>query len=161
MDADFSHPPAILGPMLEAAKTADLVLGSRNVPGGGTENWPLVRRLISRGGSLYARSILGVSVRDLTGGFKCYRRAVLEAMDLDSIQSTGYAFQIETTYRTLRRGFRVVEIPFVFVERASGVSKMSKKIFFEAVWRCPQLRFEALCGATHARVPQGLGENPK
>lgn len=140
MDADFSHPPEMLPHLLEAAQTADLVLGSRNIPGGGTRGWPLYRKLISRGGSLYARSVLGVSVQDLTGGFKCYRRDVLQGIDLSTLQSNGYGFQIETTYRAIRAGFRVVEVPFMFVERASGVSKMSRAIVLEAVAMCPRLR---------------------
>ncbi len=140
MDADFSHPPEVLPALLKACETADLALGSRNVPGGGTQNWPAYRRLISHGGSLYARTMLGVGVRDLTGGFKCFRREVLERIDLPSIQSNGYSFQIETTYRALKAGFKIVEVPFVFVERASGVSKMSRKIFLEAVYMCPKLR---------------------
>jgi dolichol-phosphate mannosyltransferase len=143
MDADFSHPPAVLARLLEAAEGADVVLGSRNVPGGGTKNWPLRRRLISRGGSFYARSILGVRVRDLTGGFKVFHRRVLEAIDLESVRSNGYAFQIEMTYRAIQRGFSVREVPFVFVERESGVSKMSRRIFLEAVVMCPKLRLGA------------------
>jgi dolichol-phosphate mannosyltransferase len=114
------------------------VLGSRYVPGGGTVNWGVGRKLISRGGSLYARSILGVGVRDLTGGFKCFRRRVLESLDLDAVQSSGYAFQIELTYRALRKGFRVVEVPIVFEDRRVGHSKMSRRIFVEAltmVWK--------------------------
>jgi dolichol-phosphate mannosyltransferase len=144
MDADFSHPPEILPQLIAAAEHADLVLGSRNIPGGGTQGWPLYRSLISRGGSLYARTVLGVAVRDLTGGFKCYRRQVLERIGLDAIRSNGYGFQIETTYRALQAGFRVVEVPFVFVERASGVSKMSRTIVLEAVVMCPRLRLGLL-----------------
>ncbi|MCC6807881.1 MAG: polyprenol monophosphomannose synthase [Deltaproteobacteria bacterium] len=140
MDADFSHPPSVLPKLLAASERVDLVLGSRNVPGGGTKNWPLHRRLISRGGSLYARTILGVPVRDLTGGFKVFHRRVLEAIDLPSVRSNGYAFQIEMTYRTVRRGFSIEEVPFVFVERESGVSKMSRGIVLEAVLMCPKLR---------------------
>jgi dolichol-phosphate mannosyltransferase len=120
------------------------VIGSRYVPGGGTKNWGLVRRLISRGGSLYAQILLGVPIRDLTGGFKCYRRKVLEAIDLDAIHSKGYAFQIETTYRALRAGFRVVEVPIVFTDREVGGSKMSKAIVLEAVWKVPALRLGRL-----------------
>lgn len=141
MDADFSHPPEVLPRLLEAASTADLVLGSRNIKGGGTKNWPLSRQLISKGGSFYARTILGVGVRDLTGGFKCFHRRVLEGIDLSSIVSNGYGFQIEMTYRAIQRGFVVKEVPFVFVERESGVSKMSRKIVLEAVLVCPKLRF--------------------
>jgi dolichol-phosphate mannosyltransferase len=144
MDCDFSHDPADVPRLTEAAETTDLVIGSRYVPGGGTRNWGLVRRLISRGGSLYAQILLGVRVRDLTGGFKCYRRAVLESIDLAAIGSKGYAFQIETTYRTIRAGFHVVEVPIVFVDRQVGGSKMSKSIVLEAVWKVPMLRMSTL-----------------
>jgi dolichol-phosphate mannosyltransferase len=144
LDCDFSHDPADVPRLAAAAAEADLVIGSRYVPGGGTKNWGLVRRLISRGGSLYAQLLLGVPIRDLTGGFKCYRREVLEAIDLDAIRSKGYAFQIETTYRALRAGFRVVEIPIVFTDREVGGSKMSKAIVLEAVWKVPALRLGRL-----------------
>jgi dolichol-phosphate mannosyltransferase len=144
MDCDFSHDPADIPRLAAAAEEADLVIGSRYAEGGGTRNWGVLRRLISRGGSLYAQVLLGVGVRDLTGGFKCYRRMVLEAIDLDAIHSKGYAFQIETTYRALRRGFRVVEIPIVFVDRQVGGSKMSKAIVLEAVWKVPALRLATL-----------------
>jgi dolichol-phosphate mannosyltransferase len=144
MDCDFSHDPADVPRLAAAAENADLVLGSRYVEGGGTRNWGLVRRFISRGGSLYAQVLLQLGVRDLTGGFKCYRRAVLETIDLDAISSRGYAFQIETTYRTLRAGFRVVEVPIVFVDREVGGSKMSKSIVLEAIWKVPLLRLRAL-----------------
>jgi dolichol-phosphate mannosyltransferase len=144
IDCDFSHDPADVPRLTAAAETADLVIGSRYVPGGGTRNWGLLRRLISRGGSLYAQILLGVPIRDLTGGFKCYRRAVLETIDLDAIDSKGYAFQIETTYRTIRSGFRVVEVPIVFVDRQVGGSKMSKAIVVEAVWKVPLLRISTL-----------------
>jgi dolichol-phosphate mannosyltransferase len=140
LDCDFSHDPNDVPRLAAAAQEADLVIGSRYVPGGGTRNWGLLRRLISRGGSLYAQLLLGVPVRDLTGGFKCYRRAVLETIDLDAIESKGYAFQIETTYRALRAGFRVVEVPIVFTDREVGGSKMSKAIVLEAVWKVPALR---------------------
>ena len=140
LDCDFSHDPADVPRLAAAAEDADLVIGSRYVQGGGTRNWGLLRRLISRGGSLYAQLLLGVPVRDLTGGFKCYRRAVLETIDLDAIQSKGYAFQIETTYRSIRAGFRVVEVPIVFTDREVGGSKMSKAIVLEAVWKVPALR---------------------
>ena len=146
MDCDFSHDPADVPRLVAAAEDADLVLGSRYVPGGGTRNWGALRRLISRGGSLYAQLLLGVPIRDLTGGFKCYRRAVLEAIDLDAIHSKGYAFQIETTYRALRAGFRVVETPIVFVDREVGGSKMSNSIVLEAVWKVPALRLASLRG---------------
>lgn len=139
MDADFSHDPRYLPTLLDTAiGGADLVLGSRYVEGGGTVNWGLGRKVISRGGSLYARSILGVRVRDLTGGFKCFDRRVLEALDLDAVQSSGYGFQIELTYRTLRKGFRVTEVPIIFEDRRVGQSKMSRRIFLEAltmVWK--------------------------
>jgi len=133
MDADFSHDPSRLPALLATSRDADLVLGSRYVPGGGTRNWGLGRRLLSRGGSLYARLILGVPVRDLTGGFKCFRREVLERIDLRSVTSAGYAFQIELTYRALRAGFRVVEVPIVFADRRVGQSKMSRAIVLEAL----------------------------
>jgi dolichol-phosphate mannosyltransferase len=141
MDADFSHDPRYLPRLLERARSGvDLVLGSRYVPGGGTENWGLGRKLVSRGGSLYARTILGVKVRDLTGGFKCFRRRVLEALDLDEVRSEGYSFQMEMTYRALRGGFTVEEIPIVFVDRRVGQSKMSRAIFVEAMWVVWKLR---------------------
>jgi dolichol-phosphate mannosyltransferase len=140
MDADFSHDPADLPRLLEAAAAADLVLGSRYVDGGGVADWGPLRRAISRGGSAYARSVLGVSVRDLTGGFKVFRRRVLEAIDLGSIASTGYAFQVETTYRAVRAGFRVVEVPITFTERRVGESKMTGGIILEAAMRVPGMR---------------------
>jgi dolichol-phosphate mannosyltransferase len=140
MDCDFSHDPADVPRLLGASEGADLVLGSRYVPGGGTQNWGLLRRAISRWGSLYAQVLLGLHVRDLTGGFKCYRREVLEAIDLEAIRSRGYAFQIETTYRAVRAGFRVVEIPIRFTDREVGGSKMSRAIVLEAIWKVPVLR---------------------
>jgi dolichol-phosphate mannosyltransferase len=140
MDCDFSHDPADVPRLLGAASDAELVLGSRYVPGGGTRNWGFVRRAISRGGSLYAQILLGLPLRDLTGGFKCYRREVLETIDLDAIRSRGYAFQIETTYRAMRAGFRVVEIPILFTDREVGGSKMSRSIVLEAIWKVPALR---------------------
>jgi dolichol-phosphate mannosyltransferase len=146
IDCDFSHDPADVPRLLEAAGDADLVLGSRYVPGGSVEDWGAVRRAVSSGGSSYARLVLGVPVRDLTGGFKCFRRAVLEAIDLDAIHSRGYAFQIELTYRALRRGFRVREIPIRFVDREVGGSKMSRTIVLEAIWKVPLLRVAALTG---------------
>jgi dolichol-phosphate mannosyltransferase len=146
MDCDFSHDPADVPRLLAAAQQADLVLGSRYVEGGGVRNWGRLRRFISEGGSTYARVILGTKVRDLTGGFKCIRRAVLETIALDRIDSKGYAFQIETTYRAERAGFRVVEVPIVFVDREQGHSKMSRSIVLEAVWRVPLLRLRALFG---------------
>lgn len=139
MDADFSHDPKYLTPMLnEAEAGADLVIGSRYVEGGGTVNWGPGRKVISRGGSLYARTILGVKLRDLTAGFVCFRRAVLQAIDLNAVKSSGYAFQIELKYRTLKAGFRVKEIPIIFEDRRVGQSKMSRKIFLEGltmVWK--------------------------
>jgi dolichol-phosphate mannosyltransferase len=141
MDSDFSHDPAYLPRLLEAAEGADLVLGSRYVAGGGVSDWGALRRAISRGGSAYARLVLGVEVRDLTGGFKCFRREVLEAIDLDSVQARGYAFQVEMTYRAIEAGFAVVEVPIVFRERRAGASKMDRSIVAEAVWRVPLLRF--------------------
>ena len=140
MDADFSHNPSYLPRMLELAGEADLVLGSRNVAGGGTLNWGIGRKLLSRGGSIYARTILGVRVRDLTGGFKCFRRQVLEAIDLPTVECSGYAFQIELTYRALRKGFRVVETPIVFEDRRVGQSKMSRRIVLEAITKVWSIR---------------------
>jgi dolichol-phosphate mannosyltransferase len=145
MDADLSHDPEAVPRLIEACVNgADVALGSRYVEGGGTENWGRGRRLVSAGGSLYARTLLGVDIRDLTGGFKCFRRAVLEQIDLGAVTSKGYAFQIELTYRALRAGFRVVEVPIVFVDRTHGTSKMSRTIFLEAVARVPLLRLAAL-----------------
>jgi len=147
MDCDFSHDPDYVPHLITAVTDgADLALGSRYVPGGGVRNWGLLRRVISAGGSFYARIILGVKVRDLTGGFKCYRRVVLEAIDLDAVDSKGYAFQIETTYRALRAGFKVVEVPITFADREVGGSKMSKAIVAEAIWKVPGLRLKALLG---------------
>jgi dolichol-phosphate mannosyltransferase len=146
MDCDFSHDPADVPRLVAAASDSDVVLGSRYVEGGGVRNWGLVRRLISAGGSWYARVLLGAPVHDLTGGFKCYRRAVLESIDLDAVHSKGYAFQIETTYRALRAGFRVVEIPITFADREAGGSKMSRAIVAEAMWKVPLLRLAALAG---------------
>ena len=146
MDCDFSHDPADVPRLAEAAERVDLVLGSRYVAGGGTRNWGLVRRFISRGGSLYAQVLLQLGIRDLTGGFKCYRRRVLETIDLDAIDSLGYAFQIETTYRAIRAGFSVVEVPITFADREVGGSKMSKAIVLEAIWKVPALRVRALAG---------------
>jgi dolichol-phosphate mannosyltransferase len=146
MDCDRSHDPADVPRLRTSAEDADLVLGSRYVEGGAIRNWGLVRRLVSAGGSLYARLVLGIRVRDLTGGFKCYRRLVLEEIDLDAVRSRGYAFQIETTYRALRAGFRVVEVPITFVDREVGGSKMSRAIVLEAIWKVPALRLAALRG---------------
>jgi dolichol-phosphate mannosyltransferase len=146
MDCDFSHDPSDVPRLLAAARDADLVLGSRYVSGGGVENWGLLRRAISFGGSLYARVLLGVGVRDLTGGFKCFRREVLEAIPLERVHARGYAFQIELTYRALRSGFRVREVPIRFVDRVVGGSKMSRAIVLEAIWQVPLLRLAALRG---------------
>jgi dolichol-phosphate mannosyltransferase len=149
MDSDFSHDPAYLPRLLDAAERADVVLGSRYVPGGGVSDWGPLRRAISRGGSAYARLVLGVGVQDLTGGFKCFRREVLETIDFDSVQARGYAFQVEMTYRAIRAGFSVVEVPIVFRDRRAGSSKMDRAIVAEAVWRVPLLRF----GPRHVQNP--------
>ena len=147
LDCDFSHDPADVPRLIAACESgADLALGSRYVPGGGTENWGLGRRVVSWGGSFYARLLLGVGIHDLTGGFKCYRRHVLETIDLDAIGAKGYAFQIEITYRALRKGFRVVEIPIRFAERTAGRSKMSRSIVVEGIVNVPLLRLAALRG---------------
>jgi dolichol-phosphate mannosyltransferase len=138
MDCDFSHRPEYLPHFLELLENADLVLGSRYIKGGGTENWPLSRRFISRGGNLYAGLVLGLPYRDLTGGFKCFRREVLEALDLDALISYGYSFQVELTFRAHRKGFRIAQLPIIFPDRVRGKSKMSGKIFKEAfvnVWK--------------------------
>jgi dolichol-phosphate mannosyltransferase len=141
MDADFSHDPADLPRLLDAARAgADVVLGSRYVEGGGVEGMPLHRRLLSRGGSAYARAVLGCPLRDLTGGFKCFRADALRAIDLDAIAATGFAFQVEATYRAVRAGLRVEEVPIVFHERRAGHSKLSAGIAAEALWRIPALR---------------------
>jgi len=141
MDSDFSHDPADLSRLLVAVRDADLVLGSRYVPGGGVSDWGRLRRIVSRGGSLYARLVLGMKVRDLTGGFKCFRREVLEAIDLPTVRSRGYAFQVELTHRAVRAGFRVVEVPIIFRERERGQSKMTWRIASEAALLVPKLRF--------------------
>ena len=147
VDCDFSHDPADVPRLIAAcASGADLALGSRWVEGGGTENWGLGRRIVSRGGSLYARLVLGVRIRDLTGGFKCFRREVLEGIDLDAITTRGYGFQIEGTYRALRAGFRVAELPITFVDRRVGESKMTSGIVLEAMRQVPLLRLRALAG---------------
>jgi dolichol-phosphate mannosyltransferase len=170
MDCDFSHDPKYLPEMLERARVADLVLGSRYVPGGGTQNWSALRRFISRGGSLYARTLLGLPIRDLTGGFKCFRREVLEAIDLPSVECSGYAFQIELTYRAVRGGFRVAEMPILFVDRRVGRSKMSRRIVLEAlrkVWSIRRSPF-ARAGRAGGGAPTGAtftasmdGHSPK
>jgi len=140
MDADFSHDPSYLPDLIAAAAEADVVLGSRYVDGGGIRNWGRLRRFVSRGGCWYARTVLGVPVQDLTGGFKCFRREVLEALDLSRIRSQGYAFQVELTYRALQLGFRVAEVPIVFTDRRVGQSKMSRSIVLEAMLMIPTLR---------------------
>ena len=140
IDCDFSHDPADIPRLVRATDEADLVLGSRYTPGGGVVNWGNVRRLLSRGGSWYARTVLGVPIRDLTGGFKCFRRAVLAGLELESVHADGYGFQIELTYRALEAGFRVREVPIVFHERRAGASKMTTRIALEAVWKVPALR---------------------
>jgi dolichol-phosphate mannosyltransferase len=141
MDSDFSHDPADLPRLISASADADLVLGSRYVSGGGVTEWGLLRRLVSRGGSAYARLLLGVHVRDLTGGFKCFKRQVLETIDLERVHANGYGFQIELTYEALEAGFTVTEIPIVFRERRSGASKMTPRIALEAAWKVPAFRF--------------------
>jgi dolichol-phosphate mannosyltransferase len=144
MDADLSHDPRDLARLLAVARTdADLVLGSRYVPGGGVSDWGRLRQVVSRGGSWYARTVLGLAVRDLTGGFKCFRREVLEVIDLPTVRSVGYAFQVELTLRAVRAGFRVAEVPIVFRERRLGRSKMSARIALEAAWLVPALRRRA------------------
>ncbi len=148
MDSDFSHDPRDLARLLAAVREggADLALGSRYAPGGGVTDWGLARRIVSRGGCVYAQAVLGVPVRDLTGGFKCFRAGVLEAIDLPTVRSHGYAFQVELTYRALRRGFRVVEVPITFRDRERGTSKMSWRIAAEAIWLVPALRLRAARG---------------
>jgi dolichol-phosphate mannosyltransferase len=144
MDADFSHDPNDVPRLIHWASEADVVLGSRYVQGGSIRNWGRLRRVVSAGGSNYARRLLGVHIHDLTGGFKCFRREVLETIQLEAISSRGYAFQIETTYRALRAGFRVVEVPIAFVDRERGGSKMSRRIVLEAIWKVPLLRLQAV-----------------
>ena len=144
MDADFSHNPRYLPELLAAAEEADLVLGSRYVPGGGVKNWGFWRRFLSRGGSLYARVLLGLPYQDLTGGFKCFRREVLETLDLGAVRSNGYSFHIELTYRAHCKGFKIKEVPIIFEDREVGKSKMSKNIFLEAVLMVWKLRMEGL-----------------
>ena len=154
MDADFSHDPRYLPAMLEAARSADLVLGSRYVPGGGVRDWGLARRLISRGGGLYARLVLGVGVHDLTGGFKVIHRRVLEAIDLPSVRAEGYVFQIEVTYRAVLAGFTVAEVPIVFADRTAGKSKMSGRIALEAMLLVPAIRRDAASALRRAGINQ-------
>jgi dolichol-phosphate mannosyltransferase len=156
MDSDFSHDPAYLPRLLEAARRADLVIGSRYVEGGGVSDWGPVRRVLSRGGSTYSRLVLGVEVHDLTGGFKCFRREVLEAIDLDSVEVRGYAFQVEMTYRAIQLGFSVVEVPIVFRDRRAGQSKMDRSIVAEAIFGLPRLRF----GSRHVERIEPPREEP-
>jgi len=146
MDCDFSHDPKDVPRLIAATDDADLALGSRYVEGGEIPNWGVIRRAISAGGSLYARLILSGPVHDQTAGFRCYRAEVLRTIDLDAIHSKGYAFQIESTYRTLRAGFRVVEVPIAFVDREAGVSKMNRAIVLEAAWKVPAIRLRGLAG---------------
>ena len=146
MDCDFSHDPEDVPRLIAAADDADLVLGSRYAPGGGTENWGLLRRFVSRGGCLYAQVLLGVHVRDLTGGFKCFRRKVLAAIDHDSVRSNGYGFQVEMSVRAWRKRFVIREIPIVFMDRTEGTSKMSGAIVREAVWKVWRLRWWWMTG---------------
>ncbi|MCW2922038.1 MAG: glycosyl transferase family 2 [Thermoleophilia bacterium] len=141
MDCDFSHDPQDVHRLVAAARDADLVIGSRNVPGGGVRGWPWYRNLISKGGSFYARTILGLRIRDMTAGFKLFRRSVLETLDLSGIEASGYMFQIELKYRTVQSGFSVQEVPVIFIDREFGESKMSSSIVLEAVWRVWKLKF--------------------
>lgn len=143
MDADFSHNPKYIPEFLKAIQDCDLVLGSRYCHGGGVENWNFIRRMVSRFGNIYARAILGVPIRDLTGGFKCYRRKVLEAIDLDALESVGYNFQIETTYKAYRAGFKISEIPIIFTERREGKSKFQIKIILESFLKVLALRLKS------------------
>jgi dolichol-phosphate mannosyltransferase len=140
MDADFSHEPQYLPALLGALEEADLALGSRYVPGGRVHDWGASRRAISRLGSNYARSALGVGVRDLTGGYKAWRREALEGIAIDEVSATGYAFQVETTYRAIKAGYRVLEVPIAFRDRRIGASKMTRSIVFEAMWQVPAMR---------------------
>lgn len=145
MDADLSHDPAYLPDFLKRFEEgADLVVGSRNIPGGGVEGWGLGRHVLSKGGSFYARTILGINVQDLTTGYKGFRRKVLETIDLDGVHSEGYSFQIELTFRTARHGFQIAEVPIMFVDRRAGQSKMSRKIFIEALLMVPKLRIDSV-----------------
>jgi dolichol-phosphate mannosyltransferase len=160
MDADFSHDPEDLARLLACARDeADIALGSRYVDGGGIEDWGLLRRCVSRGGSWYARRVLGLSVRDVTGGFKCFRREVLEAIDLPTVRSHGYAFQVELTYRAVCQGFRVQEVPIRFRDRLHGHSKMSPRIALEAMWLVPQLRGRRTKAAAALRSAEPDGEH--
>jgi dolichol-phosphate mannosyltransferase len=146
MDADYSHDPKYLPSLLQASENADLVLGSRYVSGVNVINWPILRLVLSYGANVYARVLTGLRIRDLTGGFKCFRREVLEAIDLDAVRSNGYSFQIEMTFRAHCKGFSVREVPIIFTDREHGQSKMSKRIVREAIWMVPKLRWWALTG---------------
>jgi dolichol-phosphate mannosyltransferase len=147
IDCDFSHDPAAVPRLIAAAEAgADVVLGSRYVPGGAIPNWTIPRRVVSKFGNLYARLWLQSPIHDMTGGFRCYRRRVIETIDLDAVHSKGYAFQVEIAYRVRRAGFRVVEVPITFVDRERGVSKMSRAIMVEAAWKVPLLRLRTLAG---------------
>jgi dolichol-phosphate mannosyltransferase len=146
MDADFSHDPKYLPSMLKASETADVVLGSRYISGVNVINWPMTRLLLSYFANVYARVVTGMGVRDLTGGFKCFRRPVLEAIEFDRVRSNGYAFQIEMSFRASRKGFSITEVPIVFADREQGQSKMSKRIVREAIWMVPKLRLMSLTG---------------
>lgn len=147
MDTDLSHDPRYVPDFLRAIDAgADVVIGSRNIPGGGVEGWGVGRHVLSKGGSIYSRTILGIGVRDLTSGFKAFTRRALEAIDLDAVRSNGYSFQIELTYRALHRGMKVTEVPITFVDRRAGRSKMSRKIFAEAIAMVWKLRLDALTG---------------
>lgn len=150
MDCDFSHDPADIPRLVKAAGHADVVLGSRYAPGGAVQDWGVVRRVISRGGCFYAQTILGVPVRDLTGGFKCFRADVLTALPLDEVSGQGYGFQIEMTYRAIRAGFRVTEVPITFRDRTLGNSKMSGRIVLEAMTMVPRLRRDSTVGQPRA-----------
>src|SRR5260370_5534540 len=155
MDADFSHDPRYLPDFLKAIEHADLAIGSRYIPGGSTPNWSYIRRLISGSGNIFARFLLGIPVRDCTAGFRCYRREVLQSIDLDTIQSRGYAFQIELTYRALTKGFQIVETPITFMDRRLGTSKMSRKIVFEA------FAFVLRTRISEGRVPRRQTTTPR
>jgi dolichol-phosphate mannosyltransferase len=152
MDADLSHPPSAVPRLLEACAHADLALGSRYVPGGRVAGWPLHRRIISRFGCWYAATVLDMDVHDLTGGFKCFRRSVLEGLDLDAVHGQGYVFQVEMTYRTARMGGRVVEVPITFEDRSHGASKMTRRIVLEAAWKVPALRLRMRGGGSDERL---------
>jgi dolichol-phosphate mannosyltransferase len=153
MDADFSHDPDALHCLVAAARDADLVVGSRYVPGGGTEGWPLWRRVLSRMGGAYARAALGVPIADLTSGFKVWRPATLERITFDSLRSDGYAFTIEATWRALRSGARVTEVPIIFTDRIAGASKLSRRIVIEAALLVWKLRWEAVRSASEKQTP--------